>query len=167
MDQFAAFLNAQPAWHWWALGVVLIALEIATMTSYLLWPGIAALLVGLIKLLDPALDGRLALFLFAVLSVVATVLWKRTPWGGAPSGQPTTLNERSAQYVGRFGKAAEDFKGGRGAILIDDTRWVATVSDGSAPARGDMLEVIGADGATLKVRLAPGSLLLNPSPHPT
>ncbi len=164
MEGFADFLNAQPAWHWWAFGAVLVALEIATMTSYLLWPGIAAMLVGLIKLLDPALDGRLALFLFAVLSVVATVLWKRTPWGGAAPGERTTLNERSAQYVGRFGKAAEDFKGGRGAILIDDTRWIAIVKDGSVPAKDDMLEVTGAEGAALEVRLAPGSLLFKTAP---
>jgi membrane protein implicated in regulation of membrane protease activity len=163
MDGITEFLNSQPAWHWWTFGAVLIALEIATMSSYLLWPGIAALVVGIIKLLIPSLDGRLATFLFAVFAVVATVIWKRTPWGGAPTGPRSTLNARSAQYVGRFGKAADDFKGGRGAILIDDSRWIAVVYDGSAPAKGDMLEVTGADGATLSVRIAPGSLLLNPA----
>lgn len=163
MDGITQFLNAQPDWHWWAFGAVLIALEIATMTSYLLWPGIAAVIVGFVKFVDPALDGRMAAFLFAVFAVVATVIWKRTPWGGAPSGPRTTLNARSAQYVGRFGKAADDFKAGRGAILVDDSRWIAVVNDGSAPAKGDMLEVTGADGATLQVRLAPVSLLLKPA----
>ncbi len=163
MDAITEFLNSQPAWHWWAFGAVLVAIEIATMSSYLLWPGIAALIVGAIKLIVPSLDGRLATFLFAVLAVVATVIWKRTPWGGAPTGPLTTLNARSAQYVGRFGKAAGDFKGGRGAILIDDSRWIAVVHDGSAPAKGDMLEVTGADGATLMVRIAPGSMLLSPA----
>ena len=163
MDGITEFLNSQPAWHWWAFGAVLIALEIASMSSYLLWPGIAAVVVGFIKLLVPSLDGRVATFLFAVFAVIATVIWKRTPWGGAPTGPRSTLNARSAQYVGRFGKAADDFRGGRGAILIDDSRWIAIVNDGSAPAKGDMLEVTGADGAMLTVRLAPGSLLLKPA----
>ena len=155
MDSVVQFLNAQPAWHWWAFGAVLIALEIATMTSYLLWPGIAALLVGVIKLVDPSLDGRVAAFLFAVLAVVATVVWKRTPWGGAVAkGQARTLNERCAQYVGRFGKAADDFSGGRGAVLIDDSRWTAVVRDGSAPSKGDLLEITGSEGAVLEVRIA-------------
>jgi membrane protein implicated in regulation of membrane protease activity len=38
--------------------------------------------------------------------------------------------------------------------LIDDTRWNATVTDGSSPQKGDMLRVLAADGADLKVQTA-------------
>ncbi len=160
MAALTDFLNAQPAWHWWALGALLLALEIASTTQYLLWPGIAALLIGVIKFVDPALDGRLAVVLFAVLSVAATVAWKRSPWSKAYRSTHHNLNDRSAQYVGRIVKAEVDFVHGRGAVRVDDTRWNASVIDGSAPIKGDSLQVSAADGAELKVQLAPGSLML-------
>ena len=154
MQSITLFLNSQPAWHWWALGAILLAVEIASTTQYLLWPGIAALIVGVLKFLDPALDGRLAVFLFAVIAVLATAVWKRTAWGSSERSTHATLNDRSALYVGRTVKAAENFVNGRGAVLIDDTRWNATVTDGSAPMKGDMLKISAADGADLKVQVA-------------
>ena len=153
-------LNQMEPWHWWAFGAVLIAIEIASTTSYLLWPGIAALLVGVLKFLIPSLDGEVAAILFAVLAVVSTIVWKRSPWGNAVRHTHALLNDRSQQYVGRFGRAPENFEAGHGAILLDDSRWSAAVVDGSAPIKGDMLQVTAADGAVLKVQLAPGSLMM-------
>lgn len=160
MEAITTFLNTQEAWHWWALGALLLALEIASTTQYLLWPGIAALAVGTLKFLVPPMDGRLSVFLFALLSVVATVLWKRSSWGRADRMTHHTLNERSAQYIGRVVKAEEDFVNGHGPVRVDDTRWNAAVIDGSAPIKGDMLAISDADGALLKVQLAPGSLMM-------
>ena len=97
MQSMTEFLNIQPAWHWWALGAVLLALEIASTTQYLLWPGIAALLVGLLKTIDPSLDGRLAVFLFAVLSVVATIVWKRSRWGSAAKARRRFSRRRRSE----------------------------------------------------------------------
>src|SRR5438128_1314620 len=116
MESVTDFLNSQPAWHWWALGAILLAAEIASTTQYLLWPGIAALAVGMLKFLVPPLDGRLAVFVFAVVSVVATVAWKRSPWGRADRATHHTLNERSAQYVGREVRCEETFVNGRGPV---------------------------------------------------
>jgi len=154
MQALTDFLNTQPAWHWWALGAVLLALEIASTTQYLLWPGIAAILVGLLKFAVPSLDGRLAVFLFAVIAVVATVLWKRSKLGRAERLSHHDLNERSAQYMGRRVTALSDFDGDHGAVVVDDSRWRAVASDGSSPRKGEALIVTGADGTTLKVRAA-------------
>ncbi|MGZ5923464.1 MAG: NfeD family protein [Rhizomicrobium sp.] len=154
MHDVTLFLNAQPAWHWWALGAILLAVEITSTTQYLLWPGLAALVVGVLKFLDPSLDGRLAVFLFAVIAVVATAAWKRSAWGRSERDTHATLNDRSAQYVGRVVEAEENFVNGRGAVRIDDTRWNATVIDGSAPVKGDMLKISAADGADFKVQMA-------------
>jgi inner membrane protein len=154
MHAITTFLNEQPAWHWWALGAILLAVEITSTTQYLLWPGLAALVVGILKFVDPSLDGRLAVFLFAVISVVATAAWKRSAWGRADRDTHATLNDRSAQYVGRVVKAEENFVNGRGAVRIDDTRWNATVTDGSSPVKGDMLRISAADGTDFKVQMA-------------
>lgn len=154
MDALTDFLNNQPAWHWWALGALLLALEIASTTQYLLWPGIAAVLVGVLKFAVPSLDGRLAVFLFAVIAVVATVLWKRSKLGRAERTGHHDLNERSAQYKGRRVVACADFEGDHGAVLVDDSRWRAVTADGSSPRKGEALIVTGADGTTLMVRAA-------------
>ena len=154
MHAITLFLNEQPAWHWWALGAILLAVEIASTTQYLLWPGLAALAVGILKFIYPALDGRLAVFLFAVIAVGATAAWKRSAWGRAERDTHVTLNDRSAQYVGRVVKAEDNFVNGRGAVRIDDTRWNATAIDGSSPMKGDRLRIAAADGADLKVQPA-------------
>ena len=154
------FLNDQPAWHWWALGAILLTIEIASTTQYLLWPGLAALVIGALKYFVPSLDGRLAVFLFAIVSVVATALWKRSSLGKAERTTHTNLNERSAQYVGRIVKAEDNFVNGRGAVRVDDTRWNAVVADNSAPMKGDLLKISAADGAEFKVAKAPA-----PSPE--
>ena len=59
-----------------------------------------------------------------------------------------------SQYVGRKVNVAEDFSGGRGAVLVDDTRWSAVSLDGSSPHKGESVVVAGADGAVLQVKPA-------------
>ena len=150
----AQLFHALTAWHWLALGALLLALEVASTTTYLLWPGIAALIVGALQFLMPELRGVSSLLIFAVLAVVSTILWQRSPLGRRAPTSHTNLNARMVTYLGRQGAAAADFIGGEGAILLDDTRWSAIVVDGSAPRCGDRLQVTGADGTILKVRLA-------------
>jgi hypothetical protein len=154
MQALIDLVNAQPAWHWWALGALLLAVELVSTTQYLLWPGIAALLVGVLKFIVPTLDGRIAVFLFAVISVVVTVLWKRSRFARADRTTHLTLNERSTQYMGRRVVALDDFAGTRGAVRVDDSRWNAMTTDGTSPAKGAALEVTGSDGTTLMVKAA-------------
>lgn len=155
MRELAEFVNGIQPWHWWTLGVILIAIEIASTTFYLLWPGIAAMAVGFLKFFAPAIDGRLEIFLFAIFAVVATVIWKRSPWGQTRRERNETLNAaRGLNYRGRRVTACEDFTGDRGAVLVDDTRWNAIAIDGSMPRTGAALEVVDADGTTLMVRIA-------------
>lgn len=155
MRELTEFVNGIQPWHWWTLGAILIAVEIASTTFYLLWPGIAAIAVGFLKFFAPSLDGRLEIFLFAIFAVVATIIWKRSPWAGATRERNETLNAaRGLSYRGRRVTACEDFAGGHGAVLVDDTRWRAVTTDGSAPRAGAALEVVDADGTTLKVRIA-------------
>jgi membrane protein implicated in regulation of membrane protease activity len=150
-------LNGIEPWHWWALGAMLIVLEMLTPTFYFLWPGISAALVGLILILVPGLSFQGQIFLFALLSVVSTVLWKRYAPRDWLSTEPhPTLNSRAVQYIGRRGRAG-DFTAGRGAIWIDDTRWAAESVDGTDPANGEMVMVVGTDGSVLRVAKATAS----------
>src|ERR1043165_3839683 len=83
-------------WTWWALGVVLAGLEILMPTTFLLWPGLAAGVVGLIVLIVPSLDWRVQVVIWVVLSIVAIYVarryLKRNP---TPTDRPN-LNQRSS-----------------------------------------------------------------------
>ena len=153
MDALLAALGDIQPWHWLALGAILVGIEIISPTFYFLWPGLAAGIVGVALYFFPELSAQNQIILFAVLGVVATVLWKRFAPADWTSTEPhPTLNRpRTAQYVGRRARVAEGFSGGRGAVFIDDTRWSATTDDGSDPAAGEMVTVTGFDGSVIKI----------------
>jgi inner membrane protein len=152
MDRILELLVGVTPWHWLALAAILIAIEITMPTFFFLWPGIAAALVGAVLFLMPSLGVYAQVLLFSVLAVVTTVVWKKFAPESLTSAEPhPTLNRRAEQYAGRRARAAADFSGGRGAILIDDTRWSAMTADGSDPHAGETLVVTGADGSVLTV----------------
>ncbi len=130
----------------------MISVEILTPTFYFLWPGIAAVLVGIIAFLIPGLSTDIQILTFAVLAVIATVVWKKYAPSSWTSAEPhPTLNRRAEVNIGRPARAAVDFAGGQGAVLLDDTRWSATTRDGSNPLQGEMLIITGAEGIVLQV----------------
>lgn len=137
-------------WHWWALGGVLGVLEIMAPGFALIWLGLAAILVGGMLLVWPFMDLQLQVLSFAIFSVLSVVVWYR--WmknGQEPSDQPG-LNRRAEQYIGRRAYVAEAIINGRGRIKLGDSTWSAKGPDVDV---GRMVEIIGAEGALLEIRL--------------
>ena len=138
-------------WHWLALGAILVALEIITPTTYLLWPGLAALVMGALTAIVPDLSWQVQLLIYAVLAVAVSLAGRKFMPKPGDIVETSRLNRRADQYVGRRALAAENFVAGRGPVTIDDTRWPAQTLDGSSPAKGATVEVKAADGMLLKV----------------
>ena len=63
-------------WIWGALGLVLLALEMATGTFYILWFGIAGLCVAIITSLMPSITPAIQFAVFALLSLGSLAIWK-------------------------------------------------------------------------------------------
>ena len=63
------FLQDLNFWDWLALGTVLLILEVFGAGGYLLWVGLAALIVGGLTFLAPELPWTLQLPLFGVLAI--------------------------------------------------------------------------------------------------
>src|SRR5690606_40459511 len=88
MDWFVSLYAAQPFWLWLAVGVVLLGIEAAASTEWLLWPAVSAGLTALVSALAPQMGLPVEIGIFAALTVVSTVLSRRLIKRVNPKGQP-------------------------------------------------------------------------------
>lgn len=152
-------LTAWPptAWHWLALGLVLLALEMALGTFDLLWIAIAAALTSAFTAFAPDMmtvwQGQL--IFFAVASTGLFILG-RTVGKSLRNNveEHPTLNKRMAGTLGKRGVVATDFTGGIGRVKLGDTVWSAETVDGSDPVTGTGVIVEETQGNSLKVKVA-------------
>ncbi len=148
MEPLLDLLNAMGPQHWLVLGLLLLIAEMATGTTYLLWPSVAAFLTALVAWLAPT-NWAIELALFALLIIALTYfghpLVKRWREEHAAEG----LNERASALIGVRGVVA-NFANGVGAVKVGDTMWRAVSEETLEP--GQSVEVSAVDGVTLKVK---------------
>ncbi len=145
-----SFLISLGVWDWFIAGGVLLVLEILAPGVFMLWLGLAALLVGTISLVVDW-PWQAQFVAFAVFAIAAIPIWRRLARQvGTPSDQPF-LNRRANSYVGRVFTLEKPIVDGSGTIGIDDTVWRVTGPD--TPA-GSRVKVTRADGASLYVEPA-------------
>lgn len=123
MNELALLLGQIEPWHWWVLGIILISIEMFAPTGHTLWLGIAGLIVGTLLWLFPALSWQLQWLLFATLSIVSVLLYKKYWPHDQDETDAPSLNRRSEQYVGRVFALHEPIINGVGKIRVDDTIW--------------------------------------------
>jgi inner membrane protein len=139
------------AWNWMALGLVLLALEILVPGIFLLWIGIAAIIVGALTLMigDAAMwSWQLQIVLFLILSLVSAYIGKKVMAKGDGVSDEPFLNQRAEQLVGRTATLAEAITEGRGRIKLGDTQW--RVKGPDLPV-GAKVKVVSTDGSELSV----------------
>ena len=138
-------------YHWLALSAVLIGIEMIMPTQFLIWPGIAAFVTGLLAFTgDVAWTTQIGVFslLSAILVGASFYLPKQK------LGDVSALNQRTDHIVGKFATVSEDFRHGEGAVTVGDTRWSAQSIDGSDFAAGTRVEIVAAESTLLKVKRA-------------
>jgi membrane protein implicated in regulation of membrane protease activity len=138
-------------WHWWILAGILLIIELTLPTFFFLWLGIAAAATGLIVLVFPGLGMETQLVLFAVLSIVAVIAWRRYREISVPESDQPNLNRRGHQYVGREFTLDAAIVNGVGKIDVDDSSW--RVRGPNLPA-GSQVRVTNVDGVVLIVEAA-------------
>lgn len=140
---------AQPFWLWLAIGVVLLAIEAAASTEWLLWPAVSAGVVAVVTaVLHIGFVGEAGLF--AGLTVVSTLLSRRLIQRVNPSEQPD-INDRDHRLVGQRARVVEAFVGGRGRVFISGAEWPAEI-EGQGPELGQDVVVSGSSGSLLRVK---------------
>lgn len=142
----------QPFWLWLAVGVLLLAVEAAISSEWLLWPAVSAGIVAVVTGLGLHLGLVGELGLFAALTVASTLLSRRLIQRVNPGDEPD-INDRELRLVGQRAKVVEPFVDGRGRVFVSGAEWAAII-EGSGPPVGDSVIVESAIGPSLKVRTA-------------
>jgi inner membrane protein len=138
------------SWNWLIVGLVLMALELLAPGVFLLWLGLAALLVGVISLFADWI-WQVQVIAFAAFSLAAVPLWRRVASQSSSSPDSVFLNSRSDALVVRTFTLDKPIMDGSGTVRVDDTVW--RVSGPDCPA-GSRVKVVQADGASLTVEAA-------------
>ncbi|MEZ4413654.1 MAG: NfeD family protein [Gemmatimonadales bacterium] len=137
-------------WHWVVLGLFLVLVELAAAGGfYVIFFGIAALLVGLLSSMHAAGSIGAQLILFSVLSVASLLLFRDAlvqHFQGDP--RATEID----QLVGEVAIVIEELPPGAvGKVELRGTTWSARTSTGALLPRGTRCRVTSVDGLTLSV----------------
>jgi len=138
-------------WHWLILAVALIILEILLPGAYFLWMGISAAVVGGAMFVFPDIPILVQVLIFAVLSVIAVVMYKSHKKKNPVVTDEPALNRRGEQYIGRSFTLTEPIVNGTGKVKVDDSTWKVTGADMQA---GASVRVVDVDGTIFKVEAA-------------
>jgi membrane protein implicated in regulation of membrane protease activity len=150
MDSLIAFFVGFGPQHWLILGLILLIAEMASGTTYLLWPSVAAFITALVSL--AGMTNWLAdMAVFAVLVIVLTAFGRPLVQRWRAEGAASGLNERSSTLIGIRGEVTV-FHNGAGSVKVNDTVWRAVSDDALVP--GETVVIDSVDGATLKVKRA-------------
>jgi len=145
--------NLSP-WWWVAFGIGLGAVEMATMSFFLIWPALGALIMAGIVAVGPPMSGEFLVSTWAILSVGLTFAGRSYMNRFGDGGEPeTALNNRSKQLVGRQAKVLS-WDHGEGAVEIDGMRWRAVAENGGAFINNTPVNIVKAEGMTLTVTSA-------------
>ena len=146
---FLQLLEGMNGTKWLIFGVILLTLEVVTGTTYILWPAVAALIVGVLVFVLP-LAWEMQFLLFFLIGTVLLFAGHKYFQPMMKGGEPSDLNDRARSMVGRRVKAVTNFETGRGRVQVGDTQWQAMIEKGE-PAIGDELKIVAVEGTTLKV----------------
>ena len=128
-----------PFWNWLILTGIFLLAEVLTVSFFFLFWGLAAAALVVITLAVPTLDWRWQSVIFAVLSLVAILLWRQVArrWQANKNDTAALLNNRGAQYIGRQFTLDTPIENGYGKLKIGDSLW--TITGDNLPAGTDII----------------------------
>ncbi|MBA56076.1 MAG: hypothetical protein CMK89_16615 [Pseudomonadales bacterium] len=140
-------------WHWVVLGVLLMLSEIVLTTFFVLWFGIAAVLMGGVLFVAPGIDLTWQILIWTILSSVLAFVWFKFL-------KPLSIDKTKAglsreAIVGEVGQVISvphDGKRGRlrfPAPILGTDEWLIISQD--ALAEGDRVRVKDVSGNSLIV----------------
>jgi hypothetical protein len=138
-------------WAWLLTGILLLGGEMLTPGGfYLMFFGLAAVAVGLIALAGAALPSWAEWLLFTVLSIAATLLFRRPLLRKI---EATTPNVKVDDLVGETAQPVAAIPAGAvGRAELRGTVWTARNAGTRDVNAGERCRVIGVEGLLLLIR---------------
>ncbi|MET0029631.1 MAG: NfeD family protein [Candidatus Thiodiazotropha sp.] len=141
-------------WHWVVFGVILILSEIALTSFFIIWFGVAAIILGGVLFVVPGLSLSWQIFIWTVLSSVLAVVWFKYL-------KPLSIDRTKAGLsreaiigeVGQVISAPNEEKRGRlrfPAPILGADEWLIISSD--PLSEGDRVKVTDVSGNALIVQ---------------
>jgi inner membrane protein len=145
------FITTITPLHWFIFGLALVGFEVIIPSTFLLWPGISALLVAGLAWILPT-GAYTELVIFAVLAVATSIFWQVWLSKRHTETDHPELNRRALQYIGRKAVLREALEDGFGYLTLDDTRWRVEAEDGSNITEGTRVEIMSVEGNSFKIK---------------
>ncbi len=153
---FFELIDTLGPWSWLIFAMLLLGIEILMPSTFLLWPGLSALVVGCITLIfgidNPIWPWQAQLLVFLILTLVIAYFGRQyvSRKNMEDSEQPN-LNDRGVQLIGKQGVLTTAIENGRGRAKLGDTTWIVSGPD---TKEGETVVVTGSEGNSLKVERA-------------
>jgi membrane protein implicated in regulation of membrane protease activity len=129
-------------WHWWALSLIFLVIEVLVPSFFFLWLAAAGFTTGVVVwLFSIALNTQL--FVFSVLAIAAIGLWKIVGHKKLQKTDHPLLNKRGQQYIGRKFNLYEAIENGQGKIKVDDSIWTVHGEDCTVATKVRVIAVRG------------------------
>ena len=143
----------EPIWAWGILGLILIAIEMATGTFYILWFGISALCMSAALLLFPDMSAVMQFLLFSALSLSSVAIWKLHY---EKTGPDLRIGQSQGDELGRTGTIIEPVSARQNGRIqfaqgVMGSREWAAISDEELEV-GATAMIIGVEGNALRVK---------------
>jgi len=155
MNQFLGGLEVymiDGMWVWGALGLILLAVEMATGTFYVLWFGVSALCIAIAVWIFPDMPHAIQLTLFALLSFSSLAIWR---FNYKKTETHSRVGQAQGEEIGRTGivfEACGSNQNGKIRFtqgLMGAREWVAISNQ--TIAEGTEARVIAVEGNMLRV----------------
>jgi membrane protein implicated in regulation of membrane protease activity len=132
-------------WHWLAVGLILVALEMAASGGfYVIFFGIAALVIGGLHMVDMAGPAWVQFLLFSVLSIASLVFFRSPMMKWLQLDQP---GRDVDSLVGQIATPVDDIvPGAVGRAELRGTVWSARNESQLAIIKGQRCKVVRVDG---------------------
>ncbi len=140
-------------WIWGAIGLILLAVEMATGTFYVLWFGISALSVAIAVWMFPNIPPAIQFAMFAALSISSLAIWRLNY---KKTETHSRVGQAQGEEIGRTGTVIESCSPAQnGKIrftqgLMGSREWAA-ISDEPIDA-GSNAAVVAVEGNTLRIK---------------
>ena len=109
-------------WFWLSLGLILGVAEMVAPGFFLMWLGLAALIVGILDYFLPiTLAYQVAMF--ATLSVLTVFAGKKFLQKNPIGSDDANLNDRGARMIGEIVTVLEPIANGHGRVKVGDSVW--------------------------------------------